>query len=573
MVGTSTLPPPRERVTLDQNHVDAMSGAVVLSFPLLSVGPDLYGLKLVAQYNSQGAWRDSFSGNLDLTLSDTQQSVSASWGAQAWSFAGQSGSSTSGDGTTLSSDASGNFLLTLRDGTVVTHSLLTTPQNASCPSDSVCQIYYFPIQVVYPNGVIVTPNYRVYVGPSPQWLVRVQSVTNNAGYQIKYTYQSNDPTASVAWQTQSGAVAINSAVEYCNPTADTCSLDGSWPTVTYSSGTNTFTITDALNRATRFTYSTTSLKVKTAASTTDNLQYAMQSYADGEGLFVRRVTSATVGSSTWTYGYVQSPSQGAFYTLTTTATDPLSHSSVYISGRRDVPLGIAGVHPAWALNSIQDPLNRTTAFGYPCTGNGYFNSDAYSIWAPEGNGVTRTCDNRGNVTTVDVVSKTDGLCHAGRICTSQTFPSTCSNAKTCNQPTAVFDGRGAETDYSYDPNHGGVLIETLPAVNGVRPQKRYGYAQFYAYVKNASGTLVQAASPVWMPTQVSECHSLNSCTGTSDEVVTSFEYAAAGTINRLLVRGKVVTSASGSLRTCYGYDALGNQVSVTTPRAGLSSCP
>jgi hypothetical protein len=236
-------------------------------------------------------------------------------------------------------------------------------------------------------------------------------------------------------------------------------------------------------------------------------------------------------------------------------------------------MGVAGAHPAWALNSIRDPLNRTTAFSYPCIGNGYFNSDAYNISAPEGNGTARTCDDRGNVKTVAMVSKTDGGCGTGRICTSQIFPVTCSNAKTCNQPTAVFDGRGAETNYSYDSNHGDVLTETLPAVNGIRPQKRYGYAQLYAYVKNASGALVQAASPVWVPTQVSECRTSASCTGTSDEVVTSFEYAAANTINRLLVRGKVVTSASGSLRTCYGYDSVGNQVSVTTPRAGLSSCP
>jgi len=154
--------------------------------------------------------------------------------------------------------------------------------------------------------------------------------------------------------------------------------------------------------------------------------------------------------------------------------------------------------------------------------------------------------------------------------------------KVCNQPTATIDGNGNETDYSYDPVHGGLITLTQPAVNvkngsgaivSVRPQKRYSYAQFYAYIKNPAGALVQAASAIWMPTQVAECRTSAGCAGGADETVTSYEYGATGTANRLLVRGQVVRSGSSSLRTCYAYDALGNRTSVTTPRAGLSSCP
>jgi RHS repeat-associated protein len=39
------------------------------------------------------------------------------------------------------------------------------------------------------------------------------------------------------------------------------------------------------------------------------------------------------------------------------------------------------------------------------------------------------------------------------------------------------------------------------------------------------------------------------------------------------LRGKVVTAGGVSRRTCYAYDVIGNQISVTTPRAALSSCP
>lgn len=118
-----------------------------------------------------------------------------------------------------------------------------------------------------------------------------------------------------------------------------------------------------------------------------------------------------------------------------------------------------------------------------------------------------------------------------------------------------------------------VPIETSQGIVNVRPQKRYGYGQFYAYVRNASGTLVQAATPVWMPTWISECRTLQSCVGAADEVLTTFEYGAPGTVNRLLLRGKVVTAGGVSVRTCYSYDQMGNQIAVTTPRAGLSTCP
>ena len=128
------------------------------------------------------------------------------------------------------------------------------------------------------------------------------------------------------------------------------------------------------------------------------------------------------------------------------------------------------------------------------------------------------------------------------------------------------------TDYEYDPTHGGLLRHTLPAVNGVRPQKRYEYDAKFAYVKNSSGALEQAASAIWVPTKISECRKGNSCTGAT-ETVTTFEYGAVNTVNRLLVRGKVVTAGGVSLRTCYSYDRYGNRILETTPRAGLSACP
>ena len=582
-VGTSVLPAPPDRVSLDENNVDVLTGAVSLSFPLLSIGSGGYGLDLVAYFNSQGAWRDSFSGALTVTMVNDNFSISASWGNEAWTFPGPSGSDISGDGADLEPDPSlTSYQVTDRDGAVITYSLLNTPQSPSCSNDGVtCTFYYFPTQAVYPSGVIVTLNNRVYVG-NPLWMVRVQSVTNNAGYQIKFNYQSNDPTTgrTADWQTRGSAVAINNGVEYCDPMADTCSLSGSWPTATFTNGNGTHTVTDTLGRSTRFTYGQTSLKIKTAASSTDNLQYVLQPFLDNVSgtMFDIRVTSATVGSNTWTYAYA-APATGPFQV---TSTDPQLHQTVYTvqSGSVVAPTSPNQTGGVPYLASIKNPLNITTTFTYACQSQpNYFNSGTYGVALPEGNAITRQCDARGNVTSTTLVPKAgSGL---ASISSSATYPPTClrpNNPKTCNKPTAVIDGRGLETDFTYDSNHGGVLTETLPAAGSgptgsIRPQKRYSYAQYYAYVKNSAGNLVQAASPVWLPTQVSECRSSASCAGGSDEVLTTYEYTPAAAVNRLLVRGQVVTSGGISLRTCYAYDSLGNQTSVTVPRAALSACP
>lgn len=502
--------------------------------------------------------------------------ITASWGNQTWVFMEGSSSSRAGDGAYVIGDEFSGYTLTMRDGTVVTYSLLT-PGFFNCANDgNPCHAYYFATNVAHPNGVVVKPNYRVFLGSlaSGTWRVRVQSVTNNAGYQIKFNYQSNviseNSSTWAPWLTRSSATAVNNGVEYCDPGADACSLSGSWPSVSYTSASGTHTVTDSLNRATRYTYTSTSptlsFRIKTPGSAADNIQYTMTSLWDYSiGGLVRRVTSATLGSGTWSYEYAENPPTDPTV-RTITSTDPQAKQAVFTSS---FPL------EGWVLTSVKDPLNRTTTFSYPCTGvssgSRYFNGSSYNVTSPEGNATIRACDARGNVTSTTVQPKTgSGLANIG---TTAAFPATCSNRKTCNQPTATVDGRGAQTDYIYDPTHGGVLTVTLPAVNGVRPQKRYAYGQFYAYVRNASGALVQASSPIWMLTQGSECRTLASCTGGADEVVTSFEYGATGTVNRLLVRGTVVTSGGVSLRTCHSYDQFGNQTSVTTPRADLSVCP
>lgn len=171
--------------------------------------------------------------------------------------------------------------------------------------------------------------------------------------------------------------------------------------------------------------------------------------------------------------------------------------------------------------------------------------------------------------------------------TSYLFPSGCGNgpadAKLCNKPTSSFNEEAKQTDYSYDPAHGGLLKKTLPAVqvNGagpeIRPEVRYEYAQRYAWVKNASGTYTQSSTPVWVKTRERSCRTTassgQSCVGgAADEVITEFEYGPDSGPNNLELRGVAVTADGQTLRTCYGYDTYGRKISETQPKAGLAVC-
>lgn len=151
------------------------------------------------------------------------------------------------------------------------------------------------------------------------------------------------------------------------------------------------------------------------------------------------------------------------------------------------------------------------------------------------------------------------------------------DAKLCDKPLARIDERGNQSDYTYDRAHGGILTETAPTVNGVRPQTRYSYTQRYAWVKGGSGAYVQGAAPIWVLTKKSICKagaaSGAGCALAGDEVVTAYEYGPDAGPNNLLLRGTVEDATGAALRTCYSYDWRGNKLSTTTPRANLGVCP
>jgi hypothetical protein len=218
----------------------------------------------------------------------------------------------------------------------------------------------------------------------------------------------------------------------------------------------------------------------------------------------------------------------------------------------------------------------------PDGSRGTFTNDAINrldyVMFPEGNKIEFTYDDRGNIPVERSIAKPgSSLSDIVRIAS---YDASCSNPKTCNRPNWVKDGRGGQTDYEYYPANGLLASVTRPPdESGLRPQVRYEYTQRYAWVKGVGGSYVTATDSIWLLTEESYCRTsaataAGDCTTSGDEVVITYDYGpSGGGPNNLQLRGMAITADGQTLRTCYGYDALGSKISETAPNAGHSECP
>lgn len=231
---------------------------------------------------------------------------------------------------------------------------------------------------------------------------------------------------------------------------------------------------------------------------------------------------------------------------------------------------------------IVDALGRETVADY-CDPTAPIGPDFCSVVPlvsftdPEGIKTKLKHDGYGNVIEARRQAK-PGSTASPDIVTSAAYD--LSNAKSQTKPLWMKDANGNVTNFTYAPEHGGVLTETGPAVNGVRPQKRYSYEQRHAWIGNGAGGHVRAASPVWLLTSMSLCRTSAAtgnpaapCALAGDEVLTTYDYGPDGPgPNNLNLRGTVVTADGVSLRTCQSYDALGRRISETGAGANLAAC-
>lgn len=542
-------PPPREFV--DQNGVDLASGGMWIKEPAVSIGTDQQGLFFQRNANR---FYNTFTYSLNNT--STSATVTAQDRTIIFNLVGGVWVNQQGSGETLTLSGSNNWTFTDRNGAVVQLDLTQVPIVAD---------YYKYIAgdnaiantITFPNGEkwILTYNYVTKYNANLDQttaLIRLQSLQSTNGYMAKLQYASD---TNVNYKQLTTVTLINSAVDYCNPSASSCTgLTQSWPTLTYvTSGGNTqVTVTDALGRVTRFTTNASltnivGIKRPTSAST-DNTTITYGT--DG------RVSSVTTDGRTWNYSWSLSGTQ-----LTSTTTNPDSTQRVVVS---DTSKG----QPI----SDRDELNRTTTFTTDTSGR------ITDVIFPEGNKRHYVYDARGNVTEARAISKTPGT--PADIVATAGYDLTCTNPVKCNKPNSTTDARGNTTQYAYDATHGGIVSATSPPASGhtscqigdVCPQMRYAYTALQAYYKNSSGSIVASGQPTYVLTSTSACQTLSSCAGGADEAKTTISYGpqSAGTANNLLPVSTSSGSGDGALTatTALTYDSVGNLTYVDGPLSG-----
>jgi YD repeat-containing protein len=449
------------RQSIDANGVDLFLGTMNLNAPALTMGQADQGLAYY-RLTRGGGWTD----NIVATLNQSGSVVTVSLGGISDSFTVSGGTytGTEGNGASLALNTGTHIYTYMRnDGTVIRFDQV---RSGSYP-------FYAnqgrAIDITRPSGAKLTFTYdsidycgaahqvgNGYVCITPATAYRVGAVRNSYGYQLAFTYDEivpYDPDQPEVlpdlgtWATVTSASATNLAIA---SGASTPSQSFGFSTV---GGVTSFNVTDPMSRTTsyRFGAGGTIAGITLPGSGSEDVTIA---YSSGR---VSSVTSAAAGAT----AYASSDAAGV---RTVTVTDALSHTTTYtfdIASQR--------------MTSVTDANGHATSYQYDGSGR------VTQVAAPDGNYVQYTYDSRGNVTETRAVAKpASGL---DDMVTSATYPSSCANPVTCNQPTSTTDARGNVTDYTYDSTHGGVLTVTAPAPSGsgTRPETRYGYSSLQAY--------------------------------------------------------------------------------------------
>lgn len=142
----------------------------------------------------------------------------------------------------------------------------------------------------------------------------------------------------------------------------------------------------------------------------------------------------------------------------------------------------------------------------------------------------------------------------------------CSNAKTCNRPNYEIDPKGNRTTYTWNATHG--QLETVTTglnsagscalAGGVCPVTTYGYTSFTG-TDGAIFYLLTSKQERLDPT--------------NSAVTRTTSWAYNNAAAKFTLKEQVVDGGGLALRTCFKFDAVGNLISKTEPKAGLGSCP
>ena len=542
-----TLSPAPVRQPLDENGVDLTSGTIVTPSSVLAIGGE-DGL-VHSRYRVKNGWRHNHILSITRRAGENGEIRRVQIGGSASEFqANGTGlwAGLNGEKGTLSETSSG-YTYVSATGTVVSFSkdLVSAGQSYYEVVDAV------GTTIVAPNGFTTTLTYRgasYVVGGLLVRVIRLQSVNSNTGYQLKFSYPVNTPSASDQgnrWYEISKVTAINNADEYCDPEANGCALSMAWPYLQYArtaSGTNTIeTVTDILDRSTRYTTDGAS-----------RLRAVKRPGEANDGIVIDYDANSRVDFITWQGSYTRNYSYSVPGTdrLTVTSNDHLDRR---VTTTADTKLGV--------ILSQTDALNKITEFSY--NSKGYLTESR----SPSGMITRMSRDARGRITKTEQTDKNG----SNPITTSATYPAlngsvagTCGNAVICDKPYKTTDARGEHTIYTWNGVHGGLEAVAHPrAPSNLYPAQRYAYEDVYATVRKASGSLARSSTPVTKLKSVAECRTRhnNVCQGSNDERITQLNYPASGVASNTKPISIVIGPADGSgqsLATSFQYDKLGN---------------
>jgi hypothetical protein len=381
---------------------------------------------------------------------------------------------------------------------------------------------------------------------------QLTQIASNYGYSLVFEHQSNGYISKACGYNRAVTAVTTSSTCAGAALAASYSYGGTW--------TNLVGVVDVMGQSWGYDYQGTSnvSKLTCVRQVNSSSCLVANNYAAAGGQVIQQTKP---DGSVWDH-YVDHPVKVSY-------DDPQlpGEPPPYSSGSYTGPEGISvtAVFGGGLLDSYNHN-GRITQL----TWNGLELED---LTHHEGNAVSYARDVRQNLVSTAWVPK-PGSSGVSTVSNLAAFPDpqsgwcTTVSPKICNKPIWKKDYRQNQSDFTYDPAHGGVLTETGPAVNGVRPQVRYEYAARRAWVSSGGGYVPESAY-IHLPVKKSFCAtgaaSGAGCAITGDEVVTTYDYGPDSGPNNLMLRSETMTAGGVSRRTCYGYDWIGNRISTTRP--------
>lgn len=496
------------------------------------------------------------------------------------------------DGSTLQFDSNQNFVYINSDGGKIYSTEPCKSKTGWVSKDKATSNWQRVTASVYqePSGKKTTVYYdRIVDSAGCTKVSRPRSIRNNFGYQLHFNYVTED-SSTLSWWVVSSITAFNRSIDYCGDLDQTCgNFSRTWPTLTFTGTQALGSISDPAAQNPTTTFNVDAASILSSSYRFNVNGYALSMTRGGPMKIGYSSTtysssanntpdlSVTVAGQVWRYRRQNMVVQAdGKYMDILTVTNPNSDVTTYgvQSYSKDIMFKV-------------DANGRKTEYKYD-SANNISNHLLKYIISPEGNidsaghpvgGFKEfRYDSRGNLVWTKITPKSGSSANA--LVEEAGFEAGCANALTCNQPLWRRDSRGAQTDYSYSADHGGLLTELKPAgFNGARALTITSYAKRFASIKNASGALVQESDGVWLPDVITVCQTAPSnpnapvCDAATTQVRTYYDYGAGGTSEALLVKSKRVVGGTEASKTCYQYDVLGNRIAETSLSDPNGACP